>query len=239
MINKKIRKFMKLLLRRFNLDLSTIAPGQSVDYIQHFNLDLVFDVGANTGQFAQSLRDRGYLGKIVSFEPLLSAHSTLLKNSKYDDDWYVHQRLALGSKQMSGRMHVSENLVSSSFLAMELEHLHAASDSRVVGDEYVQVETLDSVWQQYYTQGDRLMLKIDVQGFEFEVLEGAKTLLSKCEFVLLELSTTTLYRGQKLYFEFDEFLRSNNYEIFNVFPHFWDKSSGRLLQFDGLYKHRN
>src|SRR5262245_4945741 len=61
------------------------------------NVDLVLDIGANTGQWASELRRAGYRGDIISFEPLSSAHEQLEKNAHNDPRWTVAPRVALGS----------------------------------------------------------------------------------------------------------------------------------------------
>jgi len=54
-----------------------------------YGVDCVFDVGANTGQYAEGLRNLGYKGRIISFEPLSAAHALLIENSRDDPEWVV------------------------------------------------------------------------------------------------------------------------------------------------------
>jgi FkbM family methyltransferase len=85
--------------------------------VQH-RIDLLFDVGANTGQFAMQVREQGFAGRIVSFEPLPEAHAGLVRNARGDAKWIVHERVALGAAPGDVRINVAANSVSSSILPM-------------------------------------------------------------------------------------------------------------------------
>lgn len=65
--------------------------------MEHLGIDLVLDVGANTGQYASSLRKAGYRAQIVSFEPLHRAYSRLARSAECDRRWRA-VRLALGAR---------------------------------------------------------------------------------------------------------------------------------------------
>src|SRR5580704_2367040 len=62
-----------------------------------FEIDLVLDIGANCGQFAQQCRANGYRGEIISFEPASSAHASLVLAAAADPLWTVADRVALGA----------------------------------------------------------------------------------------------------------------------------------------------
>lgn len=64
--------------------------------MEQFGIDLVFDIGANTGQFASELRLIGYKGRMVSFEPLSVAHRELMQKPNRDSQWQIHPRTAIG-----------------------------------------------------------------------------------------------------------------------------------------------
>ena len=140
-------------------------------------VDLVVDVGANEGQWARELRAEGYKGTIVSFEPLLAAHARLTQAARDDAAWIVHRR-ALGDHDGEGRLNVAGNAgASSSLLTMAESHERAAPDARYVGHETVSVSRLDAV---DLPAGQRLMLKLDVQGAERAVLAGARSTSNAC-----------------------------------------------------------
>ena len=66
-----------------------------VELMSRRSVDLVLDVGANTGQFVRKLRRAGYDGEIFSFEPLSAAFATLQHECSIDDAWTCHN-LAIG-----------------------------------------------------------------------------------------------------------------------------------------------
>ena len=143
-----------------------------------FGIDLVFDVGANTGQFAREIRDSGFKGRIVSFEPLSAAHQELTVAAASDQLWAVHERCALGDQEGSVTLNIAGNSVSSSVLEMAAVHAAAAPGSAYVGQEETTLVKLDSVAHKYIGGSQRPFLKIDTQGFEWQVLTGARANLA-------------------------------------------------------------
>lgn len=203
--------------------------------LHHHNVDLIFDVGANVGQFAMALRGAGYRGRIVSFEPLASAYHELLVRSRRDVTWHIADRQAIGGTEGSVEIHVAGNSVSSSTLAMLPAHSAAALDSGYVGMETVALATLDQAALPYAVNESRLFLKIDTQGTEDQVLDGAPHVLQHSLGVQLELSLLPLYEGQQLFDQLDARLLALGFHRWAITPVFSDGQSGRMLQVDGIY----
>lgn len=170
------------------------------DFIHDRRIDLVLDVGANAGQFGESLRADGYRGRIISFEPIAAEFEALSRKASRDDKWEVH-RCGLGAAAGTAALHVSKLSVFSSILGLaNTAQLH---DSRMEVDhvEEISIRTLDEV-----TAGltGRMLLKIDTQGYEQQVLEGARQTLAKCEGIMLELPVIRVYEGE---WQFHEAMR--------------------------------
>lgn len=201
--------------------------------LQEQNINVVLDVGANVGQFARWIRDAGYTGKIVSFEPLSDAHQKLSQMAKRDSQWIVAPRMALGSVLGSIDIHVARNGVSSSILPMLAAHKDAAPDSSYVETQSVVLNRLDDVYS--LSQEDRLLLKVDVQGYEKAVLDGSVRLLKNCRAVIIEMSLVPLYEGQSLAIELWTHLISVGLQACYFNPGFRDPRSGRMLQMDGVF----
>ena len=159
------------------------------------SIDKVLDVGANRGQYAQKLRRYGYRGEIVSFEPLTEAYGTLARRAAKDGFWSVH-RLALGERTGTRVMHVSDNSVSSSWLMSTPRLLDGVSGTATIGEEEVLLSTLDEAVPANVLDGQRVLLKLDVQGAEASVLRGGKATLGRVCLVELELPLVELYEGQ-------------------------------------------
>jgi len=235
-----VKNLVKAVLRNFGYELRRITglaslEGQLITLLKSHEIGLVFDIGANAGQFGNTLRHFGYKGKIVSFEPQSDAWETLNNVSSIDPNWFCAPRTAIGSTTGQVKLNVSENSVSSSFLSIGLDHLLAAPTSRYVRSEEVQMFRLDDLAPQYVQQGVPYAIKIDVQGYEREVIIGALDSLFGAKFVVIEMSLTELYEGQRLIDETISYLRSLNFNLWGLFPAFLSVKTGRLLQVDGVF----
>lgn len=243
-MNKHIKNIVKFVARKFSIEVRRYSPENSdVARLQrifnHHEIDLVLDVGANIGQYAKSLREIGYTGKIVSFEPLSSAHSKLIAASKKDPLWEIAPRTAIGNRDGDIKINIANNSCSSSALPMLDLHLNAAPESAYIDSEIVALHKLDSIAPRYIDGNAKsIYLKLDVQGFEMQVLEGAAGLLPKIKAVQLELSLVPLYEGEPLFRDMLDKLDQLGYDLYAVVPGFTDMKNGRLLQLDGIFFRR-
>jgi FkbM family methyltransferase len=199
------------------------------------NVTLVFDVGANVGQYGRELRTLGYRGRIVSFEPVAGVYDQLKKTAARDPNWIVAPRAAIGSEEGVICINVSANSVFSSVLpgAKVLGRMDA--NSVVVREEQVPLVTLNSLAPQYLKTGDISFLKIDVQGFEYEVLHGAENILNALCGVQLEVSLVPLYQGEKPFRFMLDFMESRGFELHSVASVFADETTGREIQLDAIF----
>jgi FkbM family methyltransferase len=198
------------------------------------DVDVVIDVGANAGQFGSRIRAAGYRGRIVSFEPLSRAFDALCRSSADDPDWECH-RLALGSRSGSVQLNVSADLEASSVLPMEERHVRHCPESAYVGVETVELAVLDEVGPSLIGEWERAYLKLDVQGYELEVLRGAARLLPRIALVEAELSLVPLYRGGPLYRGVIDHLDDHGFELISVEGITEEPETGHMLQFDGVF----
>ncbi len=210
-------------------------PHQIVKGLLEHRIDVVLDVGSNTGQFARSIRRADYRNKIVCFEPLPDAHEKLRNRFAGDETIIVHPRSALGDECGSIRINVSANSVSSSILDLLPSHADAAPDSEYIDIVETDIDRLDNVFADYVKPGDRVFLKIDTQGYEWNVLDGAKESLDRIDGLLLEMSLVPLYEGQRLWNDIVHRLEGEGFKLWQILPGFSDPVSGRLLQFDGTF----
>ena len=199
-------------------------------------IDLVLDIGANTGQWAQSLRDAGYAGDMISFEPLALAHSQLMQNARGDSRWKIAPRVALGERNAEIEMHVAANSYSSSMLPMLPMHLAGAPQSAYVGSEPAPMRTLDSLIGTVIPGIDRrIFCKLDVQGYEARVLAGAEKVLKRTIGLQMEMSLAPLYEGQASFRELLDAMARSEFDVYGFVPGFVDPGSGRMLQIDGVF----
>jgi FkbM family methyltransferase len=206
-----------------------------VTALQNCRVTMALDVGANTGQFAGKLRRAGFRGRIVSFEPLAAAHAMLTRAASGDTNWMVAPRVALADHEATLTLNVAGNSVSSSVLPMLSEHLRAEPESRYVTEERVRCVRLDEAAAPYLKPDDIIFLKLDVQGYEQQVLNGAQSLLGRVTCLRLELSLVPLYDGQMLYEEMIRWVVCKGFTLWGLEPAFVDPNNGKMLQLDGLF----
>ena len=84
------------------------------EWLKKNNVSTLLDVGANTGYWAKEVRDSGFTGRIVSFEPQSKAYQQLQQMARDDNNWEVFH-YALGDEDNNEQINISENSVSSSF----------------------------------------------------------------------------------------------------------------------------
>lgn len=197
-------------------------------------IDLVLDVGANKGIYAQKIRESNFTGRIISFEPLPAPFNEL-KNKVSKDDLWSCENFALGNFDGETSMNVSGHETSSSLLSMTQTHVNAMPSSATVGKERVQVTRLDSVYTKFFNPDDRIYLKIDVQGYEREVLKGAKKTLKQVHVVEIELSMVPMYEGAPVMTEMFTLLEGMGYTLVSIVPVFSDLQTGHMLQADGIF----
>lgn len=236
---KTIKVKSEILLRKtgvkFGMDFKMTDEERVILLLKHNKIDLIFDIGANTGQYARELFSLGYKGKIVSIEPLSEAYNQLLKHSENNPNWIIAERCALGDKNEDSEINITENSVSSSLMEILPGHTDSEPASKIIGKENIKVYTLDSIADKYFNSNNIVFLKIDTQGFEEKVLKGAETTLKRVKGVQLELSLVKLFEGQKLYLELIGMMKSYGFDLYSVEPAFTDKRTGRLLQVNGLF----
>lgn len=235
-----MKKFIHRLLSSFGIHISKLSPEslsiiQIVKILQSNNINVVFDIGANTGQFARNIRRFGYKGKIISFEPLPEAHKKLIYNSKKDPNWLIHQRCAIGDKCAEIEINVAANSESSSILPMLDAHESAAPHARYIRKEKTQIITFDSIRPLYADINDKFFLKIDTQGYESKVLDGAEETLKYCTGLIIEMSLIELYEGQILWQRVISRLESLGFLLFALQNAFVNLNNGQTLQVDGIF----
>jgi FkbM family methyltransferase len=199
-------------------------------------IDVALDVGANDGGYGRELRRDGFGGRIVSFEPLSGAYASLAGAAAADPRWECNN-VAVGREDGDASIHVAGNAISSSLLPMGDRHVAAAPESRYVGREQVRIVRLDTLRPQILGEADRVFLKIDVQGLELAVLDGAPETLRQVRALELELSLFPLYEGEPAV---GDVLRRLDDEGFNLlsFHGGFREPAGQLLQVDGLFVRR-
>ncbi|CAN1606799.1 fkbM_fam, methyltransferase, FkbM family [Candidatus Pelagibacterales bacterium] len=236
-----LKSIIRNVLKVFNLRLSyynhnNFNKNRLSKIIDVNNINIIFDIGSNEGQFGLELFQNDFKGKIISFEPTADAHFKLVKLSRSYPNWIVHERVALAEKNGVGKINVAGNsALSSSFLDMKSIHLESAPDSLYVSIEDTKIITLDSIFNNYVIDNDEVLIKLDVQGYEKQVLIGAINSIKKVRAVKLECSLVSLYEGDKTYEFYFDWLKKLGFTLFDLEAGHAHPVTGRLLQFDAVF----
>jgi FkbM family methyltransferase len=240
----QLKTWAKSLVNTAGFDLHRYLP-QSDDIIrvvkacERRNIAFVLDVGANVGQFGMRLRERGYKGRIVSFEPLSKAHSELTRAAARDDNWLVPGRAAVGDINGYVTINVADNSWSSSILPILGAHLQGAPDARYIGQETVPIITLEYFLRTSLPLSEiRLALKVDVQGYEDKVLKGLADRISCIDVLFLEMSLVQLYDGATPFIDMYNYITSHGFTCISLSPAFVNPNTFEVEQLDGLFERR-
>ena len=211
---------------------------RTVNLMRHHGVNCVLDVGANDGGFGKGIRDLGYTGRIVSFEPLRKPFQSLSAKASSDGNWEV-RNCAIGDTSTEVTINVSGNDgLSSSVLPILAAHTKAEPSSQYVGSETANQERLDALFPTLGVHPDATtFLKVDVQGYEEAVLDGASALFADGGIIglQLELSLIPLYDGAMPYRRGLDFAENLGLVLMGLDPVFADSKTGQLLQVDAVF----
>ena len=211
------------------------GPAQLAAILSHEAVDAVLDVGANAGQYALMLRQAGYTGPILSFEPLPGPHAALAAAAADDPAWRVAPPMALGDTAGEVVIERSAESDMSSILAQS-PLLQALSPSSAVLERLaVPCARLDDLGERLDPAWRRLHLKIDVQGFEPHVLAGASGLLPRIVTIQLELALQPVYAGEVDWRVMVDRLQDLGFRPALVLPGYFERKLARMLQLDMVF----
>jgi len=239
MTARRLRSIIRDAAGRLGVDLVPYrslrhAVGRRLRVLGALGVDLVIDVGANAGQYGHELRACGYRGRILSFEPLSGPYAILVRHAYGDAAWNT-VRLAIGSEAGQRRLNVAANGgASSSFLSMLALHELNAPDARFISVEEVPMQRLDVAAAPFVADARSPFLKVDVQGYEVEVLRGAAGILDRVVAMQIEMSLAPLYHDGPVFEGLLTEVSRLGFELVGLEPGF-AAVDGRLLQVDGLF----
>ncbi len=204
--------------------------------LEKYQINIVLDVGANQGQFAEDLRRIDYEGRIISFEPISSVFELLKEVARNDPNWDVYQ-LALGRENGEQKIRVAAESVFTSFLKSnswcEQEFGERALGSK---EETVIVRRLDEVLNETVGNLDkaRMYLKMDTQGYDLEVFKGLGSMYERIFALQSEMSVIPIYQGMPHLTDSISFIEKAGFEIAGMYPVSQEKSALRIIEFDCL-----
>jgi len=248
-IIKNLPKYGKIYLNELGLSLKLAAMGRSHQYqevralrnfLHGFEIDCVFDVGANHGQYASMLRHEvGYKGLILSFEPGLEIFESLEKRSRKDPKWHAFH-LALSDHDGVAPFHITA-LDQASSLNPLTEDMpeHFTELCTVTETVDVTLRKLDGMIDDLRTKYGfkRPYLKLDTQGHDRQVAEGAEVCLPDMLGIQTELAIKPIYQQATGYREMIAWLEEHGF----VPSAFFANNRGHfplIYEMDGIFVNR-
>ena len=235
----KVRKFLRIIRSNEYLRyLITFGVAASVEHDKVLKnisekITCFVDIGSNRGQFAITARKKFPSSKIYCFEPLKEP-AALFRRIFSSDPQVVLREMAIGPEEREMAIHVSRADDSSSLLQITALQNNLFPGTAEKETRTVQVKPLEAVLSAKDIKSPAL-LKIDVQGFELEVLKGCQSLLSSFDYIYVECSFMELYSGQALAHEIITFLEKEGFYLSGVYHLSYDRQ-GAAVQGDFLFK---
>lgn len=199
------------------------------------HLNTIVDIGANRGQFALAARQWVPQAQVIAFEPL-SIPAAIFRRVFAADNHVVLHQTAIGPESTMRHMHISARDDSSSLLPISSLQTALFPGTEEVAVAEVRVAPLDEFVSAADLQSPA-MLKLDVQGFEFDALRGCESLLGHFEWIYCECSFVELYSSQKLAWEIIDWLSARGFYLAGMFnPAYGHR--GQAIQADFLFSRK-
>lgn len=206
--------------------------------IERQRVDCVFDVGAYEGTFGRLLRSEvGYHGLIVSFEPQPDRYRSLVKAAAGDANWLTFE-VALGAVSRRSSMNVARDAVFSSLLDPHSDRMPSNMASLNVATRQIEVavERLDELVERtgLSSRMVRPMLKMDTQGYDLEVFEGARNIVARLVALQSEVSVIPIYMGVPSWQQAIATYTEAGFDLSGLFPVSHDDAL-RAVEFDAIF----
>lgn len=197
---------------------------------------IIIDIGAHNGDTCLFWNKFFPDIKIIGFEPNKEMIQVAKKSCEKNKNIIIYN-IGIGAKKHIAKLYLTNNIASSSIIFPYSKHqlfkIQKEYEVEIIPlDEVSEVQSTDIV----------LLIKIDVQGYEQQVLIGSQKTLSKTAVVLIEMSNHSIYQSPN-YFNVDNLLRDNGFELYDIIPGLYgydlinadDLEKNQLLEWDAIY----
>jgi FkbM family methyltransferase len=211
---------------------SYLAHEQVAWVLRKLKINCVLDVGANLGQYALRLRQHGYRGRIVSFEPVPSLAAQLRERAAHDDKWLVFD-CALGDEEGTAEINAMPGTLSSMLSPSEFGRSWSPKLNDV-HTETISISRLDSLYDQV-TDGlrsPRVYLKMDTQGYDVQAFRGAGSHVGDVLALQSEVACVPIYDGMPRLPEILSVYEEAGLEISGLYPVTYHRRTLRVIEFD-------
>lgn len=232
----KLKNMFKNFARFFGVEISGFDADRFIDtqlksLLEKNEIDLVLDVGANSGQYYKMLRDIGYNKKVISFEPGSSAFAALAELDA--DPRWIRKQMALSDSNDTLKLNIYSSELFSSFLSpSEFGVSRFSKEVEIVRQELVDVSTVDEVLLGF--PDAKVFLKMDTQGFDLKILAGARNSLDKIHLIQSEVSISPIYDGMPTYYESFSAFADAGFRLAGLFAMNRD-DAGCMVEADAIF----
>ncbi len=204
----KIKKLIKKKLWRKGLLNNVAANIELEEFIKDLNFNTLLDIGSNKGQFILLVENYFKEVDVHSFEPIKEILDKQKKLFKFKKNIFFYN-FGIGEQNENKDFFITKRKDSSSFLKAEIDD---NSDYKITKKIQIEIKSLDEILKDKNLIAP-ILAKIDVQGYELQVLKGANNLLKKIKYLIVEVSDSEIYSGQSIYAEILDYLKEKNFAL--------------------------
>ena len=210
---------MALIEKIFN-PLSTFHHKRISKYLSGLDIEKIIDIGAHKGEFLENMLKIEKVNSFYAFEPQKNIFNELnekfSKNEKITLFNFAMDKEITNKKLKINKLSMTSSLaeINEKSLYLKVKNFLTSSRSNFEDEYEIQTNTVDKIFENISLQ--KSLLKIDVEGFEMNVIEGSQIKLKEIPFVLLENQFGNHYKNNN-FKDIIELLSKRNFEICKKF----------------------
>ena len=226
---------MTLIEKLFN-PLSSFHHKRISKYLSELNIEKIIDIGAHKGEFLESMLTVKKVNSFYAFEPQKNIFNEITEKFSKNEKITLFN-LAMDKEITNKKIKINKLSMTSSLAEINEESFYLKIKNFLTfsksnfDDEYeIQTSTVDKIFENVNLQ--KALLKIDVEGFEMNVIEGSRMKLKEIPFILLENQFGNHYKNSN-FKDIINILSKQNFEIYKkfIFPtlHYQDVLFKKLI----------
>ena len=234
-------RLIKNLFNYYGIEIKRFAKGENnFEWLYSDSINTIIDIGAHIGKYSIIQRKKYPNAIIYAFEPLHDAYFQLISHFEDDPNFFA-KNVALGNENKTIDFIKSSRKSSSSVLHLAGSHKSAFPDSAIETTQKIEMMRLDD----YFINSERqikkdLIIKIDVQGYEYEVILGGTRTIKQAKALICEVSFEKLYINQKLFKDVLDLLTDYGFQFIGIIDQIYHPDNGAVLQANAVFgkKHK-
>ena len=210
---------MALIEKIFN-PLSTFHHKRISKYLSQLDIEKIIDIGAHKGEFLESMLKIDKVNSFYAFEPQKNIFNELSekfsKNNKITLFNFAMDKEITNKKLKINKLSMTSSLaeINEKSFYLKIKNFLTFSRSNFEDEYEIQTNTVDKIFENINLQ--KSLLKIDVEGFEINVIKGSQLKLKEIPFVLLENQFGNHYKNSN-FKDITKLLTKQNFKICKKF----------------------